>query len=144
MARKWVFSVLGAIVLGDFKIMPVAVPGHTPGSMGFIFSVKDNGKTYMAAMFAGTILTPGIVSDEGLATYLKSVAHFKEETKKAKVEIELQNHPLMDPIQAKLDKLSARKKGGPNPFVLGQASYQKFVDVMSACTEVNIARRKGL
>jgi metallo-beta-lactamase class B len=132
------------IVLGDFKIMPVAVPGHTPGSMGFIFPVKDNGKTYIAAMFAGTILTPGIVSDEGLATYLKSVAHFKEETKKAKVEVELQNHPLMDPIQSKLDKLGARKKGEPNPFVLGQASYQKFVDVMSACTVVNIARRKGL
>jgi metallo-beta-lactamase class B len=131
------------IMLGDFKIMPVAVPGHTPGSMGFIFPVKDNGKTRIAAMFGGTILTPGIVSDEGLQTYLKSVAHFKEETKNAKVEVELQNHPLMDPIQVKLDKLNARKKGEPNPFVLGQGNYQKFVDVMSACTEVNIARRKG-
>lgn len=131
------------IVLGDFKIMPVAVPGHTPGSMGFIFPVKDNGKTRIAAMFGGTVLTPGIVSDEGLQTYLKSVAHFKEETKNAKVEVELQNHPLMDPIQTKLDKLNARKKGEPNPFVLGQGNYQKFVDVMSACTEVNIARRKG-
>lgn len=132
------------IVLGDFKIVPVAVPGHTPGSMGFIFPVKDNGKTHIAAMYAGTILTPGIVSDEGLQTYLKSVAHFKEETKKAKVEVELQNHPLMDPIQAKLDKLSARKKGEPNPFVLGQGNYQRFVDVMAACSEVNVARRKGL
>jgi len=132
------------IVLGDFKITPVAVPGHTPGSMGFIFPVRDNGKTYVAAMYGGTILTPGIVSDEGLQTYLQSVAHFKEQTKKAKVEVELQNHPLMDPIQAKLDKLKDRKKGEPNPFVLGQASYQKFVDVMAACTEVNIARRKGL
>jgi len=132
------------IVLGDFKIMPVAVPGHTPGSMGFIFPVKDNGKTYTAAMYAGTVLTPGIVSDEGLQTYSKSVAHFKEETKKARVEVELQNHPLMDPIQPKLDKLQARKKGEPNPFVLGQGNYQKFLDVMSACTEVNIARRKGV
>jgi metallo-beta-lactamase class B len=132
------------ISLGDFKIMPVAVPGHTPGSMAFIFPVKDNGKTYIAAMYAGTVLTPGIVSDEGLNTYLKSVAHFKEETKKAKVSVELQNHPLMDPIQTKLDKLKDRKKGEANPFVVGQANYQRFVDVMSACTEVNIARRKGI
>jgi metallo-beta-lactamase class B len=131
------------IMLGSFKITPVAVPGHTPGSMAFIFPVKDNGKTRIAAMYAGTILTPGIVSDEGLQTYLKSVAHFKEETKKAKVEVELQNHPLMDPIQEKLDKLKARKNGEPNPFVVGPANYQKFVDVMSACTDVNIARRKG-
>ena len=71
------------------------------------------------------------------------VANFKEETKKAKVEVELQNHPLMDPIQAKLDKLKARKPGDPNPFVVGQANYQRFVDVISGCTEVNIARRKG-
>ncbi|HUO30450.1 MAG TPA: MBL fold metallo-hydrolase [Bryobacteraceae bacterium] len=132
------------IVLGEFKLKPVAVPGHTPGSMGFIFPVKDNGRTYMAAMYAGTILTPGIVSDAGLDTYLKSVAHFEEQTKKAKVVVELQNHPLMDPIQTKLDKLKDRKKGEPNPFVVGQASYQRFLAVMSACTEVNIARRKGL
>ena len=52
----------------------------------------------------------------------------------------LQNHPLMDPIQAKLDKLKARKPSEANPFVVGQANYQKFLDVMSACTEVNIAR----
>jgi metallo-beta-lactamase class B len=126
------------IVLGDFKLTPVAVPGHTPGSMGFIFPVKDRGKTHMAAMYAGTVLTPGIISDEGLQTYAKSVAHFKEMTKKAKVDVELQNHPLMDPIQAKLDRL----KGGANPFVVGAGNYQKFVDVMAACTEVNIARRK--
>jgi metallo-beta-lactamase class B len=132
-----------AIVLGDFKMMPIAIPGHTPGSMGYTFSVKDNGKTRVAAMYGGTILTPGIISDEGLQTYLKSVAHFKEETKKAKVEVELQNHPLMDPIQTKLDKLKARKPGDPNPFVVGPANYQRFVDVLSACTEVNIARRKS-
>ena len=44
--------------------------------MGFIFPVKDKGKTHMAAMYAGTILTPGFVSDEGLAQYAKSVPHW--------------------------------------------------------------------
>ena len=133
-----------SVVLGDFKLTPYAVPGHTPGSMGFIFPVKDKGKVHMAAMYAGTILTPGIVSDEGLAQYAKSVPHFEEETKKAKVEVELQNHPLMDPIQPKLDKLKTRKPGEPNPFVVGRGEYQKFLEVMAACTEVNIARRKGI
>jgi metallo-beta-lactamase class B len=32
--------------LGDVKILPVLTPGHTPGSMAFIFPVKDNGKTF--------------------------------------------------------------------------------------------------
>jgi metallo-beta-lactamase class B len=130
------------IVLGDLKVMPVAIPGHTPGSMGFIFPVKDNGQTHMAGLYGGTILTPGIISDEGLQTYAKSVAHFKEETRRAKVDVEIQNHPLMDPILPKLEKLRARKKGEPNPYVVGQANYQRFLDVMAGCTEVNIARRK--
>lgn len=130
------------VVLGDLKVTPVAIPGHTPGSMGFIFPVKDSGRTHMAALYGGTILTPGPISDEGLATYLKSVAHFREETTKANVDVEIQNHPLMDPIQVKLDKLAARRPGDPNPFVVGQENYQKFLDVMSLCTQVNIARRK--
>jgi hypothetical protein len=60
----------------------------------------------MAAMYGGTILTPGPISDEGLATYLKSVARFKDATSKAKVEIVMQNHPLMDPVQPKLERCS--------------------------------------
>jgi metallo-beta-lactamase class B len=131
------------IVIGDFKVMPFAIPGHTPGSTGYIFPVKDNGRTRMAAMYGGTILTPGPISDEGLQTYLKSVDHFRNETKKAGVEIVLQNHPLMDPVQPKLDTLRSRAKGDPNPYVVGKSNYQKFLDVMYQCTEVNIARRKS-
>jgi metallo-beta-lactamase class B len=131
------------IVLGNFKVMPFAIPGHTPGSTGYIFQVKDNGKTRTAAMYGGTILTPGPISDEGLATYLKSVDHFRQETKRAGAEIVLQNHPLMLPFRDMLDKLKARKKGDPNPFVVGKASYQKFLDVMYACSDVNVARRKS-
>jgi hypothetical protein len=78
-----------------------------------------------------------------LATYLKSVDHFRQETKKAGAEVVLQNHPLMLPFRDMLDKLKARKKGNPNPFVVGKASYQKFVDVMYACSDVNVARRKS-
>ena len=131
------------LAFGDLTLQPVAIPGHTPGSMGFIFPVKDNGKKRMAALYGGTVLTPGIISDEGLQTYLQSIGRFKEATRKAKVEVEIQNHPLMDPIQAKLDRLRTRTKGQPNPFVVGTKGYQTFLDVMSLCTEANIARRKA-
>jgi metallo-beta-lactamase class B len=131
-----------AIILGDLKVMPVAVPGHTPGAMGFIFPVKDNGVAHMAAMFGGVWLTPGLLSDEALQTYLMSVLRFREATRKANVDVLLQNHTLMDPIQDKLDKLAVRKRGEPDPFVVGANQYQKFLDVMEGCTRVNIARRK--
>ena len=127
------------IVLGDEQVIPVAIPGHTPGSMGFIFPVKDEGKTHMAAMFGGTILLPGRVSIEGLQSYQNSIARFKQETDKMKVDVELQNHPLMDDLAGKLEKLAARKKGDPNPFIAGEANYGKFLDVMSQCIDYQIA-----
>jgi hypothetical protein len=86
---------------------------------------------------------PGPISDEGLATYVKSVDHFRNETKKAGVEVVVQNHPLMLPLQAWLDKFETRKKGDPNRSSSGKAGYQKFIDVLYACSEVNVARRKA-
>jgi metallo-beta-lactamase class B len=130
------------IVLGDVTVTPVSIPGHTPGAMGFIFPVKDNARGHTAAIFGGTWLTPGLLNDEAMQTYLKSVARFRDATTRAKVDVAFHSHPLMDPIQQKLDRLAARKKGEPHPFVVGPPDYQKFVDVMEGCTQVNIARRK--
>jgi len=130
------------IVLGDLKVMPFAIPGHTPGAVGVIFPVKDNGKMYMAALYGGLILTPGPISDANLQQYLQSIAHFKDEIKKANVEVELENHPLMDGMAARVEKLRSRKPGDPNPFVISQASYQTFMDVMADCIQVEVDRRK--
>ncbi len=129
------------IVLGDLSLTPVAVPGHTPGSMAFIFPVTDNGQRHTAALFGGAWLTPGILSDQALQTFLASAVRFKAATASANVDVLLQNHMLMDPIQPKLDALAGRKPGGANPFVVGTAEYQKFVGVMEGCTRVNLARR---
>src|SRR5580765_5813232 len=130
------------ITLGDFSVTPVAVPGHTPGSMAFIFPVKDKGTAHMAALFGGAWLTPNILSDQALETFAASVAKFRAATSAAKVDTLLQNHMLMVPIQGKLDQLANRKTGERNPFVVGTTAYQKFVGVMAACTNVNLARRK--
>jgi metallo-beta-lactamase class B len=130
------------ITLGDLTVTPVAVPGHTPGSMAFLFPVKDRGATHMAALFGGAWLTPNILSDQALETFAASVAKFRSATSTAKVDTLLQNHMLMVPIQEKLDQLANRKTGERNPFVVGTTAYQKFVGVMAACTNVNLARRK--
>jgi len=130
------------VVIGGVSFTPVAIPGHTPGSMGFMFPVKDGGRTHMAALFGGAWLTTGPLTDEVSSTYLQSVAHWREATRKARVDIALANHPLMMPFQAALDRVAARKKGEANPFVVGEAGYQKFLDVMQGCTELAVARRK--
>ena len=126
------------ITLGGEKVTPFLIPGHTPGSTAFVFSVKDGGKTYTAGLYGGTVLIPRIAWN--LREYASSLKHWAEVSKKMKVDVEIQNHPMYDNFTDKLAKLQERKPGQPNPFVVGQASYQKFVGVISECTEAQIIR----
>jgi metallo-beta-lactamase class B len=132
-----------AITVGDVAFTPVMIPGHTPGSMGVIFPVKEGGATHIAGLFGGSILTPGRISDEGLAQYISSVEHWSDVTRRMKVDVEIQNHPMYDGFLAKLDRLKGRTPGQPNPFIVGTDSYQRFVGVMSGCTKAQLARRES-
>ena len=131
-----------AITVGDVKITPVLIPGHTPGALGYIFPVKDGRTTHMAALFGGSILTPGRISDDGLQQYIRSVGHFAEITRKMNADVEVQNHPLYDGFESKLSRLKARRNGQPHPFVVGQQGYQRFMTVMSECSQAEAERRK--
>jgi metallo-beta-lactamase class B len=129
------------IVIGDVTFTPVAIPGHTPGSLGFIFPVREGKSTHIAGLFGGSILTPGRLSTDGLKQYITSVEHWADVTRRMKVTVEIQNHPLYDGMLAKLDRLRQRAPGGPNPFVVGAESYQRFVSVMADCTRAQLGRR---
>jgi metallo-beta-lactamase class B len=132
-----------AIAVGDVAFTPVMIPGHTPGSMGVVFPVKDGRGTHIAGLFGGSILTPGRISDEGLKQYISSVEHWADATRRMNVDVEIQNHPMYDGFLTKLERLKGRKPGESNPFVVGRESYQRFVSVMAGCTRVQLARRKG-
>jgi len=105
--------------------------------------VKDGSTTRIAGIYGGSILTPGRLTDEGLQQYIKSVEHWADVTKRMNVDVEIQNHPMYDSFAPKLDRLKQRKPGSPNPFVVGRDSYQRFVQVMSGCTTVQLMRRKS-
>ena len=130
------------IVVGDVTFTPVSIPGHTPGSLGYIFPVKDGSRTHMAALFGGSILIPGRIPDDGLQQYIRSVEHFADVTRKMNVDVEFQNHPLYDGFVEKLERLKGRKANQSHPFVVGPQPYQKFLTVMADCTRIQLERRK--
>lgn len=132
------------ITLGDAQVIPVLIPGHTPGSLGFIFPVKDAGQLHRAGLFGGTILSAGNkVPVATFEEYVRSIEHFAAVSKKWKVDVELQNHPLMDGTFKKMAALRTRKPGEPNPFVVGEASFGNYLNVMSECMQAHIAVRAG-
>jgi metallo-beta-lactamase class B len=131
-----------AVTFGDTTIVPVAIPGHTAGSMGFIFPVKDGTAVHTAALFGGSILNPQRRFPASLfQEYLRSIEHFTETTRRARVDVELLNHPIMDGLFERLERLKTRRAGEPHPLVVGEAAYQRFLGVMAACTRVQLARK---
>ena len=130
-----------SVTLGNVSVRAVAVPGHTPGSMGFVFPVLDRGARHMAALFGGSWLTPGLLTDQAMQTHIASVGHFRKATVESGVDAWLQNHPLMVPFQDWLTRLSSRGRNDTNPFVVGPSEYQKFLDVMEGCSRIAVARR---
>lgn len=127
--------------VGDTEIAVVAIPGHTPGSLGFIFPVKDAGVRHSVALFGGAILLPGRQEPPVLQAYIASVNHFADVTKQRSVDVELQNHPIFDGMDVKLAALKARRPGQPHPFVVGRDGYQQFLSILSGCMQEEIKRR---
>jgi len=90
-----------------------------------------------------TVLSPSFVTLPALQQYIGSVKRCAEVAAKNKVDVELQNHPLMDGFAAKLAKLSQRGPGDPNPFVVGEKDYGAFLNVISECAEAQLLRRSN-
>jgi len=129
------------IEFGGVRITPVLIPGHTPGALGFVFSVHDGERTHTAALFGGSILLSNRISDDGLRQYVESVRRFADVTRGLGVDVEIQNHPLYDGFAGKLERLAGRRPGAPHPFVVGADAYQRFLTVMAECGSAQLARR---
>ena len=131
------------LTVGNVTFTFVLVPGHTSGSLGIVFPVQDGNVTHTAGLFGGTVLIPGFTSEDGLRQYVTSIDRWRSVTRTMGVDVEIQNHPLYDGFTTKLERLSSRAPGQPNPFVVGQEAYQRFLDVMSGCMNVQLSRRSS-
>jgi metallo-beta-lactamase class B len=129
------------VSLGGTTITPIAIPGHTPGSLAYIFPVRDGRRTHVAGLFGGTILTADRITTPGLKQYVQSIDHYLDSAKKMKVDVELQNHAIFDLMPDKLARLKSRKAGEQHPFIVTTAAYVKFWSVISECIQADIARR---
>jgi metallo-beta-lactamase class B len=129
------------VELGDTTITPVEIPGHTPGALGFIFEVFDDGERHVAGLFGGTVLATAYTPAPGLVQYVDSIAHFLEVAAEAGVDVELQNHPIFDDTPGRLLALAARAPGAPHPFVIGTEGFQRFWGIVAECMQADIINK---
>jgi metallo-beta-lactamase class B len=119
----------------------VLVPGHTPGALALIFPVFDKGRKHTAGLFGGTVLTAGFVTADGLRDYVKSIQKYASIAADNHVDVEIQNHPLMDGFAARLEQLKKRGAQDPHPFVIKESDYAAFLNVMSECSQAQLIRK---
>ena len=119
----------------------VEIPGHTPGSLAFIFKVRSGSDTHTAGLFGGAIQDQPRITIGGLNQYLKSIAHYLETAKKMKVDVEIQNHAMFDDTPGRLTRLVTRKRGEPHPFLMSTDKYVALWTLASECIRAEIARR---
>lgn len=131
------------LVVGDTTITAVEIPGHTPGSLAFIFPVQDGASKHMAGLFGGTVLAAGFVPLPSVKQYIQSIAHYRVIAQAMQVDVEIQNHPIFDDTPGRIAALATRAAGAPHPFVMGNARYLRFWDVISECMQASLIQREA-
>lgn len=116
------------ITLGDTTVTIVSTPGHSPGCVSFIFPVKTQGKTYMAAQWGGTGIPKSM---ENKVQYKSSLEHFAQYCQDNNVVVETTAHLFADNGYAKLNNVVNSTSIENNPFYLGQKGIDNYLNNLS-------------
>ncbi|KAJ4168566.1 hypothetical protein NW754_010484 [Fusarium falciforme] len=129
--------------IGNTTVRVFSTPGHTPGTISLIFPVYDRGQKHIAGLYGGG----GIPSKaEDKSTQVESFLRFSRLAKEAGVDVLLSNHQTQDHTLQNLDVLANRQCLGkkcslPNPFVIGNKQYVRYLELMAKCVELQAARQ---
>jgi metallo-beta-lactamase class B len=129
------------LTLGDTTIDIVSTPGHTPGTLSYVFPVKDQGRTVTVAYSGGTLTgafgTNGARWDE----YIESQQRIAKAAAEAGATVVLSNHSEYDHAYTKARLIAAKREvGETHPFVSGAAGVQRYFTVMSECATASKLR----
>jgi metallo-beta-lactamase class B len=124
------------LTLGDATVRFVATPGHTPGTISSLITVRDGANEHVAALWGGTAMNFLGASD--IDVYLRSLRRFRSID--PDIDVVLSNHAYADGAELKMAALKERAPGDPHPFVVGNAAFQDWLDVIEECSNQWIAR----
>jgi metallo-beta-lactamase class B len=132
------------ITLGDGAVTIWETPGHTPGTLSYTFTVRDNGRPVSVAYSGGTAFNfvnntpnPGI---QNFQTYIDSQRHIAQQAARTGAEVILSNHSVFDGATTKNRMLQGWRAlqlmgvpAGPHPYIVGTDSVQRYFQVMQGC-----------
>jgi metallo-beta-lactamase class B len=128
------------IRLGDISVTLVATPGHTPGTLSMIFTVKDQGRPVTIAYSGGTAIYAIYKNASGLDTYIQSQRHMAEQAAAAGATVLMTNHSEFDNAYTKSRLIKVRSAGEPHPYVVGADGVGRYFKELEECAQVSKAR----
>ena len=130
------------VSVGDAFVQIVTMPGHTPGTLSYLFEMRDNGKPLRVAYVGGTA-----IPFNGSAAYYDGYIASSKKMAKAAADYGatalMTNHSEFDDAYFKAHASRNRKPGEPNPFDVGGDGVARYFTVVQACTTAARIRATG-
>lgn len=115
------------VSLGDVSLRCILTPGHTAGTLSFLFDIRDGGRRYTAAMHGGTgvnSMERAFLERHGLSEDCREL--FRKglhSLARLHVDIVLGNHPDQNDTEAKF----ARVLGGEADACIDPGEWPRFL-----------------
>jgi metallo-beta-lactamase class B len=121
--------------VGDTTIDIVSTPGHSPGTLSYIFPVKDGGRTLTVSYSGGTAFNFPRQA-ENFAIYRDSAAKMLAATRAAGATVLMTNHTEFDRAydRARIAQLP-RAAGEPHPYETSTTIVQNYFEMLRDCAE---------
>lgn len=120
------------VSVGDASVQIVTTPGHTPGTLSYLFEVRDHGKPLRVAYVGGT----AIPFNGSAAYYDRYIASTKKMAKAAAdygATALMSNHSEFDDALFKSHSAASRQPAEPNPFDVGTDGVARYFSVVENC-----------
>jgi metallo-beta-lactamase class B len=120
------------VSVGDAAVQIVTTPGHTAGTLSFLFEVKDNGQPLRVAYVGGTAI-PFDGEAAYYDRYLASSAKLAKAAADFGATVLMSNHTEFDNGYFRAHTAANRSAGVRNPFDVGADGVARYFSVVQNC-----------
>lgn len=123
------------LTLGDTTVDVIATPGHTPGTLSYLFPVTEGGRT-LTVMYAGGTAFNFPPSAEAFAIYRDSMIRSAELARAAGASVLMSNHTEFDRAydRARIAQLR-RLPGERHPYETDVDTVVRYFEMSRDCAE---------
>lgn len=131
------------VTVGANTVTIITTPGHTPGTLSFLFTVHDHGKPMVVAYSGGTSNILLVHNPAGLTQFIDSQQKMAKAAADAGASIIMSNHSEFDGAYTKVRLLASRKPGEPHPYYVGADGVQRYFKMSAECAEATRLQALG-